>query len=407
MRNNLIFPLLLTAAIVSTVSAQVPKVHYAREIGRPEVTATGIWEKVAAPGMNNTGNTPPGMLAYAVAENNCIFNWTPSADTTRLTGQADIIGALLSPDESLLMIAERVGGANKNNSTRLIFLNLLNNRICGGMDIPERRITKLLDLPGSNGAFLAFQEGQSVFSNGNALLFIDIRKKKFRQIGQDINDKISDICTDGSKVWFAIEGKNQICELDLDDPFKLRYCDTKKPVLKLAVNPASNSVIALENGFCEFYSVTRNGLYLESSIEFPENYQPVWMMSVSNRGNTAVAVDAEGKGFLISAGGLVALNGRIATHGCPLPDGTILLGTVERYPKLNNITLPGGEVKSYITPSTLRPSSRNKTLAVFARTGNPQECIQIDERGNVFRLILQGRRGRKNTILIVNKTGLR
>ena len=46
-------------------------------------------------------------------------------------------------------------------------------------------------------------------------------------------------------------------------------------------------------------------------------------------------------------------------------------------------------------------------LAVFARTGNPQECIQIDERGNVFRLILQGRRGRKNTILIVNKTGMR
>ena len=347
------------------------------------------------------------MLAYAVAENNCMFTWIPSVDTSRLTGQADIIDALLSPDESLLIIAERIGGANKNNSTRLIFLNLLNNKICGGMDIPERRITKLLDLPGRNGTFLAFQEGQSVFNNGNALLVIDIRKKRVRQIGQNISDRISDVCTDGSNVWFAIEGKNQICELDLDDPFKLRYCDTKKPVLKLAVNPASKSVIALENGFCEFYSVTRNGLYLESSLEFPENYQPVWMMSVSSRGNTAVAVDAEGKGFLISAGGIVPLNGRIATHGCPLPDGTILLGTVERYPKLNNIAIPGGEVKSYITPSTLRPSSRNKTLAVFARTGNPQECIQIDERGNIFKLILQGRRGRKNTILIVNKTGLR
>ena len=116
-------------------------------------------------------------------------------------------------------------------------------------------------------------------------------------------------------------------------------------------------------------------------------------MSVSSRGNTAVAVDAEGKGFLISAGGLVALNGRIAPHGCPLPDGTILLGTVERYPKLNNITLPGGEVKSYITPSTLRPSSRNKTLAVFARTGNPQECIQIDELTDL------GMTGPQNSIL--------
>ena len=408
MSNYLSFPMLmLCMTVFLTVSAQVPKIHYDREIGRPEVKATGTLEKISTPGAVNNANTPPGMLAYTVAENDCLINWVPSQDTGRITGQADIIDALVSSDESLLIVAERVGGANQNNSTRLIFINLLNNKICGSMDIPERRIVKLLDCPGQNGKFLAFQKGQSAFQNGDALLMIDVKKRRIRQIGKDITEEIADLCTDGERVWFAIAKTNRICEIDLERPAKVRYCDTKKAVLKLGYNPASQSVIAVENGICEFFTVTINGLFLDNSIELPGKCTPAWMMPIPNRASSVIIIDTNNDGYLLSSGGLIPLNGRFAPHGCALQDGTVLLGTLDRSPRLNKLALPGGEVKGYIVPSTLRPLNRNKTFAVFARSGNASECIQLDEQGNVFKLTVTGRRGRKNTILIVNKTGLR
>lgn len=408
MRNYLIFPvLLLTAVVVSSVSAQVPKIHYDREIGRPEIKATGKLEKVMTPGAINNANTPPGMLAYAVAENNCIFNWEPSVDTGRITSQADIIDALLSPDESLLIIAERIGGANQNNSTRLLFVNLINSKLCGSMDIPERRIVKLLDLPGQNGTFLALQEGQSAFQNGNALLKIDIRRKRVRQIGQDINEQITGICTDGNSVWFSALNSTRICELELDNPFKLRHYDTKKPVMMLGYNPSSKSVIAVEDGYCEFFNVVPSGLFLDNSVELPANYKAAWFMCISSRSNSALTVDGDGKALFISPGGLMPLTGRFAPYGCTLPDGTVLMGTVERLPRVNNIILPGGDVKGYIVPASLRPLNRNRTFAIFASTAKVPEFIQLDERGNVFKLSMSSRRGRKSSILIVNKTGFR
>ena len=200
MRNYMVFPLLMSICLVSAVYAEIPKVHFDREISRPTIKATGTWEKIASPGIINNANTPPGMLAYAVAENNCIFNWVPSNDSVRIAGQADIMDAILSQDESLLVVAERLGGANQNNSTRLVFVNILNNKLCGGFEIPERRIIKLFNLPGQNGRILALQEGQSAFQNSNALLNIDIRRKQVRQIGADITENISAICTDGYKV---------------------------------------------------------------------------------------------------------------------------------------------------------------------------------------------------------------
>jgi len=403
----MVFPLLMSIFFVFTLSAEIPKIRYDREIGRPAISATGTWEKISSAGISNNANTPPGMLAYAVAENNCIFNWVPSSDSARIAGQADIMDAILSQDESLLVIAERIGGANQNNSTRLVFVNLLNNKLCGGFEIPERRIVKLFNLPGQSGRILALQEGQSVFQNSNALLNIDLRRKRVRQIGADITENISAICTDGYKVWYALSERNRICEIDLNDPFKPRYCDTKKPVTKLCCNPASKSIIAVENGVCEFFSITGNGLFLDGSVPLPENFETAWCMGGPVQSSSAIIMDKNGKGFFVTLGGLMPLNDRLEPYGCVLQDGTILIGAVARSPRINNIILPGGEVKRYFTPSKLRPFTRNKTLAIYSRTAAVPEIILLDDRANVFKVVLSGRNGRKSAVLIVNKTGMR
>ena len=398
---------MLTALMMTlTVQATVPKIHYDLESRRPEVTPTGTWEKISSPGVRNNIDTPAGMLAYVISENGYLFNWRPSVDSTRLSGQADIIGAMLSQDESLLVVAERIGGAGKNNSTRLIFLNLINGKLCGGMEIPERRITHIANIPGENSKILAVQEGQSEFKNGNALLMIDLRRRLVRQISPDMEQRITSFCTDGSRVWFSFADGNRFGEIELDDSARIRYCDTKKQVLGLNYNNASRTVIVYEPGVCEFFSLNHNGLFLEKSVELPHGFNAVWHLGVPQVANTLFLVDGQGKALMVTPGGTVPIQERMESYGCAMPGNAVCFGTSNRG-KVNTVSIPDCRVVNSLAPNSLRPHSRNKTLCIFYRTAVPPQLILLDERGNIFKIIMTGRRGKKAALLLVDKNGIR
>ena len=387
--------------------AEAPKIAYDWADEAVNVKPTGIWEKVISPGVKNNSGTPPGLLAYTVSENNTLFNWKPSADESRVSAAADISGVTPSLDESLLIIAENVGGSGQPNSTRLIFVNLINNKICGGMTLEKRRISKLIQIPGMSNRILAVQVGQSAFQNRSALLMIDLKRKKIIQAGPGFDQVISSVCTDGSKAWASFENNNSFVEVDLDDPNREpRYCDSKKTVSALSYNPTSKNVIACGEGICEFFSIQRNSLFLESSIALPEKFIPVWYMTLPHISNGILLQDKEGKGLFVSSGGVVPLADRLEPYGCVLSDHTVLTGISERA-RINNITLPDCSVKRYFAPSSLRPLNRNKTIFLFARSAKLPETILVDSRGNVFKFTLTGRRGKKSTVLLVDKTGVR
>ncbi len=407
MKNNRFFLLLSMICCTFVLYAEVPKIHYDWQDTAAVVEPTGVWEKVASPGVQNNSSTPPGMLAYTISENNILFNWKPSTDISRLSGQADISGALLSLDESLLVIAEQIGGTGKPNSTRLVFVNVINNKICGGMMLEKRRIREIITIPGMSSRILAVQEAQSAFQNRNALLMIDLKRKKITQAGPGFEQPINSVCTDGSKAWVSFENNNSFAEIDLDEPEKEpRYCDAKKPVLSLSYNPGTRNIIACGSGICEFFSVNRNILFLEKSLNLPNDFTPVWRLNLPHISNGVLVQDKEGRGYVISSGGLVPIADRLEPYGCVLPDKTLLAGISEKS-RINNITLPDCSVSRYFAPSSLRPFNRNKTLFIFSRTTTPQETIILDERGNVFRLALSGRRGRKTVILLTDRTGVR
>lgn len=396
--------LILTA--VFTVKASVPKIHYDIESRRPEVTPTGTWEKIVSPGILNNSATPAGMLAYIVSENDYLFNWRPSPDITRLSGQADITGAMLSQDESLLVIAERIGGTGKNNSTRLVFINLINGKLCGGLELQGRRITHIANIPGENAKILAVQEGQSEFKNGNALLTIDLRRKRVHQISPDLEQPITSFCNDGTRVWFAFKNGNRFGEIEFDDASRIRYCDTKKEVLGLNYNSAARSVIAYQTGVCEFFSINHNGLFLEKSVELPENFSAIRHLGVPQMANTLMLVDKNGKAFMVTPGGTVPLKNRMEPYGCAMAGNFVLFGSGDRN-RIHKISLPDCSVQGYLAPNSLRPYSRNKTTYVFSRTATPPQLILLDERGNIFRIVMTGRRRKKNVLLLVDKNGIR
>ena len=407
MGNNRFFLLLSMICCTAAFCTGIPKIHYDLQDDSAMVEPTGVWEKVASPGVQNNVSTPHGMLAYSISENNILFNWKPSSDTSRLSGQADIVGALLTLDESLLVIAEQVGGTGRPNSTRLVFVNVINNKICGGMMLDKRRVKKIITIPGMSNKILAVQEAQSVFQNRNALLVIDLKRKRITQAGPGFDQPINSVCTDGTSAWVSFENNNSFAEIDLEDPDKKpRYCDAKKPVLSLVYNPNSRNIIAIGSGICEFFSINRHALFLEKSLMLPDNFTTVWELGLPNLPNGVLVQNKDGKGLVVTSGGVVPIAARLEPYGCMLSDRTLLAGTADRS-RIDNITLPDCAVSRYFAPSSLRPFSRNKTIFIFPRTTSPQEIIILDERGNVFKLALSGRRGRKTVLLLTDRTGVR
>ena len=407
MLNNKIFTLLATAFFALVLCADAPKIHYDWNDAAVTVKPTGVWDKVNAPGVMNNASTPPGLLAYHLSENGVMFSWKSSADSSRISGQADIVGAVLSLDESLLIIAERIGGNDQPNSTRLVFINVLNNKICGGMTLETRRIRQIFTVPGMNHKILAIQQGQSAFKSLASLLLIDLKRKSVTRIGPGFDKEINSLCTDGSRVWLSFENNSSFAEVSLDDPEKEpRYCDAKKTVLCLSYNPLTRNVIACGSGICEFFSISRDSLFLERSMTLPDEFAPVWQLSLPIIPNGMLLQNRDGKGMVISSGGIVPLDFRVEPYGCILPDKSVLIGTGNRS-RINNLILPECSVKHFYAPAAMRPISRNKVLYIFPRTTKPVETILVDDHGNVFKLALQGRRGRKSVVLLTDKTGVR
>ena len=138
----------------------------------------------------------------------------------------------------------------------------------------------------------------------------------------------------------------------------------------------------------------------------PDNFTTVWELGLPNLPNGVLVQNKDGKGLVVTSGGVVPIAARLEPYGCMLSDRTLLAGTADRS-RIDNITLPDCAVSRYFAPSSLRPFSRNKTIFIFPRTTSPQEIIILDERGNVFKLALSGRRGRKTVLLLTDRTGVR
>jgi NTP pyrophosphatase (non-canonical NTP hydrolase) len=100
--------------------------------------------------------------------------------TNRILGGADILDAQLSADKSLLVIAERIGGVNKPNSTRFIMINTFNGEIVNYFTIESRLISKISFTNDRYVKLAAIQQKQEELDNPSpdAILIIDLEKRK-------------------------------------------------------------------------------------------------------------------------------------------------------------------------------------------------------------------------------------
>ncbi len=409
MRKYCFFVWLFAMIALLSVNAEtvaLPKIHYDGVFQKPEVPSTGSWSKMPAAGSPRVRRTP-GTLAARLAEDGVIFTWMPSPDSSRLLQAADLVDAAISEDDSLLIIAERIGGKGKNNSTRFVFVDLVNGNICGGFELSRRHITAIGIIPGMPDKIIAVQRGQHGTGMKNALLLIDLKSKK---VGAEIGTFARPIVTfacDGEKIWFALKNSDEILSHDISSDLMLFHrSQVSRNVKKLFYHRNSKSLVAWEQGMCEYFSLKPNLLFLEHKLALPGNFTPAWSAVVPDIANGVVAISPEGKGVYFSPSGRADLPGKLDAYGCILPGNQIITGSFERM-KLAHIQLPDGILKGFYAPNSLRPHNRNKTRFLFARRTTPAELIQVDERGNVFKITLTGRRGRKAVLLLVDKQGIK
>ena len=241
----------------------------------------------------------------------------------------------------------------------------------------------------------------------NKLLLIDLTTKQVCAETEAFDRPVVTFVCDGREIWFALKNSNEILSSDISlETVPLRRSQVSRNVKKLFYHRRSRSIIAWEQGGCEYFSLKSDLLFLEHTLAIPGNFTPAWSAVIPDIANGVTAISPQGKGIYFSPSGIVNLPGKLDTYGCVLPDNQIIAGSSEHM-KMAHILLPEGVSKGFYAPNSLRPHNRNKTRFLFARGTTPAELIQVDERGNVFKITLTGRRGRKAVLLLVNKQGIK
>ncbi len=399
-----IFLFLLTvfAAVPPLGAADMPFLTNDEKPGKPAVAETGKLLELKDPSQTNRGNTPPGVLASLAARPGVVYEWTPSPDETRITGGADLTGAFLSPDETLLVILEKVGGKNGPNTTRILCWNLLNNRIVNAFKLPDRKLSGAAPIPGGT-LFAAAQAAQKELGQPDRMLTVDLRESRIDRESPPLAGAVRSFAAGPARTYAAVEGEENILVLSNRDfagaPQNLR---TLVPEPRLLLSPNGGILAVYGKGRVEFLKTdTDSGIPEQlSSRELPEGFVPVTGILPADNADTLILADASGKAVLFTNGLERPLTDKFSgVAACRTADRKLFL-CIEPKESICLYQLPNETTPlATVSPGELRPHSRGRNFRLFVLTGNKEpELILIDNQANLFRLAVLPRRWKKEII---------
>ena len=403
----LLFVMLFSGLLAASSNSQL---YYSENTDdRPKIEQTGSFSGSPSPGVKNNSGVPRGSSAGRLAVNDMSFSWKPSQISTKATGGADLISASLSDDETVLLIAERIGGTNKPNSTRLVLLNVRNNKIIRGMLLKERRLSNAAFIPGSDKV-LAVQQAQTEFGMQDVLLVIDLKRNKITSQSAPATGKISSCCTDGTKVWYTVDRNSFIHELTLDEM-------KEKPVLirslvtdpRLVITPDNATVIVYGKNKIEKYKASaEKKLALSQIFDTVPRFSPTQALIADDSGSLILLVEPDKRAVLYKDTIPAEFSAKPAGFQALFRKDNVLLYGLLKNNAIGVITLPDTEVQGRpVIPAKLKPINRNNTWKMFALSGTPQKALLIDIRGNVTILEITKRRWKKIPVLTVDRTGMK
>jgi len=380
----------------SSADPAVPVIHNPDPDAAISVRATG--KLLRLQGISRSGALPSGSAAARLAESGVCFKWEPSPRDTSPLAEADLADAALSPDESTLLLVERIGGSDAPNSTRLVFLALADGGIIRVIDLPNRRISGIRWDHSGSGLF-ARQEAQPELHSPAAFLKIELPAGAVSAVSPPTDLPPTGWCVGGGFLWYGEPGGKFFCRLPaagLDGPPRRFRSGLSSP--RPLWIPDRRRLVLYGTGGAEFYRMDGDGLpELEFHAPLPAGFAPE--TAVPLNGEHEAALLQPGKPVLILAGGAVRqLGGRTGKLLCFLRSPSLLLFEEQQRHSLRPCPMPFGDPAPAVSPGKLKPLNRNANFRLLPLSAPDASALLIDSKANVSRIDFGGKRPKKSVV---------
>lgn len=380
---------------MTLAAGELPKIREGGEVAAPKVEATGELIAIDMPGRDNAADTPSGMAGSVLVQNGKLFKWKPSPVSGRASGGADLLDAAVSPDESMLIAAERIGGANPPNSTRLVYFNLINNNIVNGFTVDDRLLRKIIFAGTSNYRLLAVTER-------NTLVSVDLKNGKITAESAEFEHPVKTVVSDGKNVWVSLVSGNYFYQLDLDQLGGVKKIRTLAGGGILLLSDNKNTLVSVNGKRVEFYAVIDGELELQNkSINISNlEIEPDQGFLLNENSQILLLAQKDKKAFMLLKDSPMEILDRFAGGAAYRPsDNMLFLNSVAN----ESIHLFGklpAETKAQlaVAPGKLKPFNKNETLFLFALNAKTPELISIDHKGNVWKFKILPRKWEKTAV---------
>ena len=393
------FAMFVACAIGAVSAVEAPLIRHDETAPAVTVPETGDFTRIDSPGVDNRADTPRGVAAARVAVDDLLFRWIPSAAPGRITGGADLADAALSPDESLLAIAERVGG-RELNSCRIVLFNLYNNRIVNGFTLDGVKPVAIRFLS-SGTRLLVAEAAQSALGRKARFLICDLETGRIVSRSPELPADVCSVVAGDGKIWYTLENADYFHQLPADrldsEPLAMRTL-VKTP--RLLLSPDGGAIALYGPGRVEVYNVKGARPVLVESLKLHGGFNPEWGALVADDGRMLVRAQEGGPAVLVGGGAVRPLAENAGPTGCYLPAERKFLLAVEYKDAVNLYQLPQNtRPESSVSPGRLKPENRNSIYRLLPRSGGESpEAVLIDHRGNVSLLRILPRRWRKQPV---------
>ena len=350
--------------------------------------------------------------ADAVSEKGKKFTWKPSPLLSSAIRIADLTGAALSADGSLAVIAERVGGEGKANSTRLIMVDVPNCRIAGGFVIPEMLVSNISFLPGSQNELLGVKSAFEPFKVKEGMVRIDLKERNVVDAFDSPHGKVLSYSA-GEKGYsfFPVAGGSALFALNIVaygyDQLKVK-CRISAPRVCAA---GKKLVVYGKEGVEVFRKDQGRWIPDEEIIKAPSpSFAPVnCQVTDAEQLGMCFLGNSEEDAWYLQGSSFQKLKERISGVFSWDKGEKLLFIEVASNNRVSIFNMPeAAENVKPATPNRLRPANRNGTFALLNAPGLKKQLLHIDNRGNLFlldysRLI----RWKKTSVYIADRTAFR
>ena len=377
---------------------------------RPQVRPTGEFSDMSMPAAKGKKKGKSDTTAALLGVPDRDFVWKPSQLSSSAIATADLTGAALSADGTLLVLCERVGGEGKANSTRLVFLDVREKKISGGFVIPEKLLSEIRFIDNSPVEILALRHPFEPYKVTGGLVRVNLATRKITD-QTDIppgTRGFTSFAQCGKKLICTAEGSDLLYEYPLDDlsspPLKVRS-GLKAPL----VCSCGGGIAAFSSDGVRLFDYKQGKLTpAEQICKAPEGFSPRRTVMIDAAIPAIVFAGETGESFWYFRGGNFR---RLAERGAGVAffnGKDKLYAGMEAGAKIVTFQMPEGrETGRPIPINSLKPSTRNSTLGFFYVPALKGAFLLLDSRANLFLVDPSRSRWKKSIVYAPDRNAVR